>query len=233
MDTQIQHLKQKSNSLRVRLSPILYHATLDLRKNLWQTLIQPLSEFIAPIYLYKKAKTRREKIQSALRYTFKSFTSLKKTVKTELIEDLIGYNLNERSNELHQTSFERWNYRKAGMRFTSGLKEEELSNLCKNQPKSMIKYINMQTCLCPVCKDQNIVARCSKEHLESTHNYTIASVHEIALKVLDLTKKQKNKQTRKNKTTLMLRENIVEYADKLIQPNLEKLKCFLDIKCQC
>ena len=177
MDTQIKCILKQLNGIHYRLSPILYHATLDFRKNLWQTFIQPLFEFILPLYHREKAMTRKEKIQTALRNTFKSFTSLKKTVKTELIEDLIGYNIDERSNELQQISLEKWTCRKEG-----------------------IKYDRTER----------------------------ADIYEITRKVTDLTEKQKNKDEKKGRESQLSRKRIVEYAEKLIQPNVQKLKQFLN-----
>src|SRR5688572_22845061 len=72
-------------------------------------------------------------------------------------------------------------------------------NLCKYQPKAMIKYINMQTNLCPCCKANNIIIRCSQEHLENHHNYKIATVHEIIEQVMALTKELRSKKNKKNK----------------------------------
>ena len=172
--------------------------------------------------------TRKEKIRTALRNTFKSFTNLKKTVKTELIEDLIGYNIDERSNELQHISLEKWTCRKQGIKYDRTERGEKTPNLCKNQPRALIKYINMQTSLCPTCKDKKIVARCSKEHLESIHNYEITDVYEITRKVTDLTEKQKNKDEKKGRESQLSRKRIVEYAEKLIQPNVQKLKQFLN-----
>ena len=186
---------EAANTIRSRLSPIIYHATLDFRKNLWQLFIQPLFEFILPLYCYEKSSSKRQKIQLSIRNTFKSFTSLKKTTKTELIDKLMGYNIEERSQNLYSISFQKWECRKQGRTYSKTQSQtqerEEKTNLCKNLPKSMIKYINMQTALCPKCKSNNIMTRCSKEHLENYHEFRIADVYEIINKVKDVSKKSK------------------------------------------
>ena len=43
----------------------------------------------------------------------------------------------------------------------------------------MIKYINLQTALCPKCKEQGIIARSTKDHLDSFHHIKIDSVNNI------------------------------------------------------
>ena len=193
-------------------------------------------EFILPIYYYEEAITKRRKLQTILRNSFKSFTGLRKTVKTELIDSLMAYNIDKRSRQLQHTSYQKWIFRTRGQMYDYNLDPDDdlarpnpLPNLCKNQPKSMIKYINMQTSLCPTCKTMNIITRCSKEHLEKSHNIKIDAAEEIMKKVTDLTKKAQTRRKEHNDETSLTRKILVEYADNLIQPNLKKLKDFLCI----
>ena len=176
LDTQIQHITKKVNFIRSKLSPSTYHATLDFRKNLWQIFVQPLIEFTLPLYFHEEAATRKAKLEILLRNSFKSFTSLKKTTKTDLVDRLMGYDIKARSEELHAISQKKWDCRKEGRLYerTHVKNKESVSrNLCKNLPKSMIKFINMQTSLCPTCKCKNEIARCSKEHLKNYHGLEI------------------------------------------------------------
>ncbi len=56
----------------------------------------------------------------------------------------------------------------------------------------------MQTVLCPMCKKQGLMTRCSAEHLESKHSIKINAVRIVIEKVVKLTKAkelQKKKQT--------------------------------------
>ncbi len=99
-------------------------------------------------------------------------------------------------------------------------------NLCKYQPKVMIKYINMQTVPCPVCKKQDLMTRCNDEHLLNKHNIRITATRMIIEKVVKLTKAEKSKKT--NKDEKLSRKEMVGYAEQLIQPELDRLKYFLD-----
>ena len=64
----------------------------------------------------------------------------------------------------------------------------------------MIKYINMQTGICPRCKELNITRRCSKSHLEKYHNIKIGTVYEITENVHNFMKpKNVNKDKKKVK----------------------------------
>ena len=44
-DDQIEHINKKTYFIRSRLSPSLYNASLDFRKNLWQIFVLPMYEF--------------------------------------------------------------------------------------------------------------------------------------------------------------------------------------------
>src|SRR5687768_624687 len=75
--------------------------------------------------------------------------------------------------------------------------KSKTKNLCKNLPKSMIKYINLQTMLCPHCKIHGMNVRCSKNHLETVHHINIESTQEIIRQIHELTKN--NKEEKDNK----------------------------------
>jgi len=62
----------------------------------------------------------------------------------------MGYDIEGRSKEQNDISLEKWNCRKDGRLYKAHQVEKEMKmeNLCKYQPRSMIKKINMQTALC-------------------------------------------------------------------------------------
>ena len=83
LDTQIQHILEKTYFIRSKLSPTLYTASLDFRKNLWQIFVIPMYEFMLPLYYHEESSTKKELVQRMLRKSFKSYTSIKK--RSELI----------------------------------------------------------------------------------------------------------------------------------------------------
>jgi len=88
-------------------------------------------------------------------------------------------------------------------------------------PKSMVKYLNMLTSLCPKCKDKH---RCWQEHLLKYHKIKIMITYDISEEML---KYQKSKQSKKIKLT---RTDIMNYVNNLLQPNLDELKEYLNSK---
>lgn len=106
-------------------------------------------------------------------------------------------------------------------------KSKQPINLCRGQPKSMIKYINMQTSLCPKCKTSNLIRRCSKAHLETCHNVQIDDVYVIMRQVSEFSRVQNQKSNQKRQNNRPSRKDIIEYAEKLIHGSLDKLRHFL------
>ena len=53
MDSQLKYIQLKSEDIFRRLSPLLYKADLDTKKNLWQIFVQPLCEFVLPLVVQK------------------------------------------------------------------------------------------------------------------------------------------------------------------------------------
>ena len=145
----------------------------------------------------------------------------------------MGYSAQKRGAYLAYTSEQKWQRRQRGEMYRPWEDFELVDdglfpNLCKNQPKVMIKYINMQTTLCPTClRYDQLKARCSVDHLQKSHNIQIESVRTIIQKVKQLTKSQESK---KNGQPKMNRNEILKYAEGLIQPNLDKLKGFLSLR---
>ena len=186
----------------------------------------PLYEFILPIYYYEQAITKRNKMELALRNSFKSFTGLKKSMQTKLIEDLMGYDPKERSKHLYNISQKRWGGRiqKDPNSLGNELRNQKTiqggpKNLCKYMPKSMVRYLNMLTSLCPKCKDKH---RCSQEHLLKYHKITVITAYDMSEQILNY---QKSKHSKKTKLT---RADITSYANNLLQPSLDKLKEILN-----
>ena len=104
------------------------------------------------------AQINKKKVELALRKSFKAFTGLKKTTSTTLINDLMAYDIHHRSDYLSYISEQKWQFRERGQLYKPWEDENpEIAspkwpeNRWKNQPKPMIKYINMQTSLCPAC----------------------------------------------------------------------------------
>ena len=151
---------------------------------------------------------KKQNFEGLLRKSFKSYTGLKKTVENKSVEDLMGYNIQERSRHLQHISEQKWYAREEGKiydPFADPNKElafpPKPKNICKYMPKLMVKYVNIQTILCPRCKEIGIISRCTRAHLGASHNVEIESVDCIAKNLGELAEKQKKKQRNKETRT--------------------------------
>ena len=88
MGSQLCYIKNKSEDIHRRLSPFLYKADLDTKKNLWQIFVQPLIEFILPLYKWETAKTNILKTNSIIR---SSLSYLRVLVEAPRIKLLMFY----------------------------------------------------------------------------------------------------------------------------------------------
>lgn len=227
LKAQIKHIQKKTYFIRSRLSPTLYNASLDFRKNLWQIFVLPMYEFLTPLYAHEASITNKAKINGMLRKSFKSYSGLKKTVKTTLIEKLMGYNIEERSKFLRHISEKKWELRAKNEIYI--LKNDNninkpprfrTQNLCKNLPKSMIKFINIQTCLCPHCQKKGINTRCSRKHLDNFHQVSIESTKNLIKKINEVINEKTEEKKAKSRCTKL------EIAESYIMNEMQKIKSF-------
>ena len=91
MQSQLSFIKRKSGEIHKKLSPFIYKADLDTRKSLWQVFIQPLIEFVLPLYNFESAKCHIIYANSIIRGSFKLFTGLKKNTPNRIVDLLSGY----------------------------------------------------------------------------------------------------------------------------------------------
>lgn len=85
----------------------------------------------------------------------------------------------------------------------------------------------MQTCLCPSCKMEGKITRCNKEHLHNYHQIDIDTTYTLIEQVQNLKKELKTTKKGEAKENTG-RRSLLEHADKIFQPHIEKIKRFLN-----
>ena len=58
-------------------------------------------------------------------------------------------------------------------------KQRRLRNKCWALPRTIIKYINMQTSLCPFCNPLGIKRQASAEHFERRHEIDVSTTRQV------------------------------------------------------
>jgi len=199
MGSQLSYIKTKSIDIQRRLSPFLHKADLDTKKNLWQVFIQPLIEFILPLYKFETAKTNILKANSTIRSSFKLFMGLCRSTSNEIVDILSGYNFEQRANILYEISKIKWISRKNGRvlnynELPSNIKKflnKHKKNVCRSMPHEIVEYLNITKSSCVVCNTPN-----SFQHLNLGHNCTVPNFSEllrISQNIQELQKPRKEK----------------------------------------
>ena len=93
----------------------------------------------------------------------------------------------------------------------------------------MVQYINLQTALCPKCKEQGIIKRCSSEHLDNFHQLTIDSVNTFFSYLQKHSKKITTDDYGNKITKPKNRKEMTELFKKIFEPNYDRLKKFFCI----
>ena len=83
----------------------------------------------------------------------------------------------------------------------------------------------MQTALCPHCKENGIVTRCSKDHLEKHHRLSIIPTRDLIKQISDLNSSKEEKTGDKKESTK--RQIKLKFADLLVSKNIDNLRNFL------
>ena len=221
MLNQLEFIKRKSKNIFQRLSPLIYNADLDTRKSLWQIFVQPLFEFVLPLYRCEPALTNKLKANAVIRGSFKLFTGLKPNTANAIVDLLSGYNFEYRADLIYTISMLKWDSRKAGEQFRyeslpNWMKyklEKQRSNLCRRLPFEVVQYINSMTSMCPSCSKPN-----TPNHLLIQHNCWLPNLNELLL------------MTRAAQDAKISRKEGLAAVREIINPFLTKMKLCIEMQ---
>jgi len=182
-------------------------------------LIQPLIEFILPLYKWEPSCYNLRRADSIIRSSFKLFSGLKPNTDNQTVDLLSGYDFKSRATLMHHISQEKWAYRKKGDRFQYEFLPQEVKeklttnklNVCKRMPKELIYYLNTTKSICPICKVPNSFC-----HLETQHNCTLPNLGQV-LKMISPIQRAK-----------MPRRECLNMIKELIMPLLLKMRKSID-----
>ncbi len=205
MKNQLNFIWWKAKEIHKRLCPFLLNAELDSRKNFWQMFVQPLIEFVLPLYQCEPTKSNINKADSIIRGTFKLFTGLNSRTSNEIVDFLSGYNFKLRARLIYDISLKKWDFRKKGKQFCYKLLPKYIKqalnpdkpNACKRMPKEFITYLNTTKSLCPLCNVPN-----SFPHLKYTHGCDFPDCKFV----INLTKSEREKKKPRKQSLMAVRE---------------------------
>src|SRR5690348_11810492 len=85
---------------------------MDTKKNMWQVFVQPLCEFILPLYSWEKGEGQIRKADTVIRGSFKLFTGLSRCTENSLVDKLSGYYFKRRAEMMRWMSITKWEARR-------------------------------------------------------------------------------------------------------------------------
>ena len=148
----------------------------------------------------------------------------------------MGYNLENRSCDTQYISEKKWESRLSGERYVpSSDSNQEFArppikpNKCKYFSKEMIKYINLQSALCPKCKELGITKRCSRDHLDIFHQIKINSIDEISDHLNKNSQKKVVNEWGKKVSRCKNRQEMIQAFKEIFEPNYNKIKRFFGL----
>ena len=222
MKTQLEYIRRKSDSLFVKLYPYLSNATAGGRKDMWRTMVVPLFNALLALTYFEGAETNNKNLIRLWHYTFKRFMLIPKSTKTELIDEMIGIDINELNILNAQNSARKW-YARYTRTEPNLLLREKPTDYLRGIPKDWCDILKQQCSLCPICRNSTKNAK----HMEEQHEIEILSYRDIwdSIKATHLRETEKLK---KNKPGIMKVKR--EVFLKIWKPKLEKIKEIIEIK---
>jgi len=136
---QIAFIKRKSAHILVKLYPYLQNASAEGRRDIWQTMIRPLFDAAFVLLEYDPSKTQKENLKRFRRKTFKPFMMISKRTSTEIVEEMLGVDMEKMAHKLVTECKKQWEERKRRHEITSKAKIEKQNNLLRAIPNTWCK----------------------------------------------------------------------------------------------
>lgn len=223
MKTQLDFISEKSDFLLVRLYPYLSNATAGGRKDMWRTMVCPLFNALLALLYFEKSETNYQQMERLWHQTFKEFMMIPKCTSSELVDEMIGINLEELITLTAQNSARKWHARCERKQPTL-LERTEPKDYLKGVPKEWCMILKQQCSLCKICKNSNRNAY----HMETCHGIEIVPYKEIWKAVKDNFEYETKKQKKISAIKHVKRQVILDYW----RPTLQNITQTTDEKFQ-
>ena len=130
---QIAQINRKSAFTFTKLYPYLQNATMEARKDMWQTMIRPLFNATMVLLEFEESQNHRKNLQIMWRKTFKQFLLIGKRTSTKLIEEMTGCDLILTAKNIVNESKKQWQQR---------LNNQEVENkTCINRKPNLLRGV--------------------------------------------------------------------------------------------
>jgi len=214
LDCTFKAIKLSSFHTILNLQPIILNSSIDLRVNLWNTLIKPLLEMGAIPYLFSQKSTEIGKIESLIKKTQKMCLGFPKRGEDKYLNFLLLYNWNERCNFIGRRPKYKWLERQGGMSLNPP-KECALKKIdIKYLPRTFMTLIKLIGGACKYCG----AYRVDPKHLIKIHCVDIQEFD--VFQVYYRWKEKKNWREKNREETLLLGEQFISRYINILTPHL-------------
>lgn len=220
MDRQIEAITNKANWMVIKLWHLLRKVSLSYRINLWTVLIRPLFEQITMLYYTERSPSNKEMVRRALRQTFKKFAMLKKNIKSEIIEDLMRFDIDDRANRNMTSTKRKWAYR-TGEDIQESDVEEPEERKYRILPKELQELLNLMTAQCPKCVKGTYTV-CNVNHMRETHQIILPTYGHIIEEI--------ERRSEAAKAQGLSRRSALEHVSSFLTVHIVRMKKHLDIQ---
>ena len=165
----------------------------------------------------ERSKSGSALIKRSLRMTFKKFLMLKKNVKNEIVEDLMQFDIMERSNINMYNIKKKWEQRVGKQLYIpEDAPPKPPQKKQRILPKELQEILNLMTAKCPGCKEEV----CKPYHLEDAHKIIVPDYPQIIEEI--------ERRTKEAKDYHLSRAEAVEHTGSFLSVYIESIKKHLD-----
>ena len=201
MELQIDTIRKKSDFLFTRLYPYLINATADGRKDMWRTMVCLLFNGILALLEFEPSESHYLSMLKLWHGTFKMFLMIPKSTNTEIVDEMIGIDLDELKYLNTQNSARKW-FARWSRKEPELLPRKESKNYLKGIPNDWCSIVKQECGLCKLCKNSTR----NPIHMELVHKIEVFPYKEIWEMIKEFHDSETEKQKQKNKIMKTKRE---------------------------
>lgn len=208
----LQQFKDSVKNLANRLFPLLKQSSFSFRRHLWNVLARPLFEQLSLLSYNDNAATGDPNIERAIKGSFKKFMLLPRSVRDEIVFELMDYDYKKRAEWNWKISEYKWKLRvgKPGD-ITERPVFSESTLLQELIPGNFSTLINLDTRECPKCK-----------------GVRLSHQHRLSHSIISLEWREVRKNCNENTSDMKMKKHnrylILEANKRIIDNLLEEIK---------
>jgi len=211
VDHHLEKTRKKIEYLAGRLAMIPKANTIRLKANMWHVFIRPYID-VCLLFDPVNSRTQRNKVAKIARMTFKRITGLCVTTSTNVVDLMMNFSTEERSEERVKAAEEKWKARREGKRWEREHQARKAKRDLSRIGMELIRTMNMTKRRCKKCPELML----SIQHLKESHKL-LTTREKPEVDIIHLLMANGSKEEIGNQVEEMRREyeKILDYVNEL------------------